>query len=110
VARSGSVGVDAELEQPSDARREPQPGGGHHQVLEQLRGRLEALTEQAVPPTSARAVAEPELEQQLEPVLARIARLVVQRLSVVWVGAALQQQPSEREPVLMAGWPVLAAP
>src|SRR5207302_10515916 len=84
--------VNAAIEQPPDPVGEPVLCRGDQQILEHLLRRVLPFAEPPAPrPAVARA--EPELEQQLQPLLTRALAppLVVERLPIVRVGTRLQQ-------------------
>lgn len=89
--------------------QQPHPVGhavcdGPGQLAAQRAGRAPQGLAQPAQPGAARVLAQPELEEQLQVVVARLEHPVVQRLGVVGIGARGEQQPGQR---LCAGMPGL---
>src|SRR5689334_12269782 len=102
------VEIDAALSEQTNAAEHVVVDGPAQLVLDHLRGRLHLLTH-ALAPRAAVALAETELEQQLQVLGARPELAVVEALRVVGVGATFQEQARQRLPVRMRRLIALAA-
>ncbi len=90
MAAAPPVRVDTMVEQPPYPVGEALAGRRHQRILDHLPRGVLSLAPQPSPPAAV-AAAEPELEQQLEPLVTREAAQVVNRLTVVGIGPPLAQ-------------------
>lgn len=103
-----TVRVDAVIQQQPRPRHEPAVG-------RPLQVEQEVVVDGCGPgpepgrPRAGVAVAEAELEEQLQVRVVRPERPVVDGLGVVRVGAGLEEQPGEGQPIGVSGLVVLAA-